>query len=98
LSFIARITAADSSDVFVGPGAGGTTTTGSYNTALGYYPLTKNTSGAYNTAIGSFALNLNTTGNGNSAYGYNALLSNTTLVSSTRQPALMPSSLPRPAL
>jgi len=53
-------------------------TTGSDNTAHGWFSLFSNTSGIQNTANGFNALNQNTTGGSNTAIGYEALFSNTT--------------------
>ena len=63
--------------VFSG-GGGSYNTTGSNNTANGYYALNDNTTGSNNTANGYYALNDNTTGSNNTANGYYALYSNTT--------------------
>ncbi len=52
--------------------------TGTANTANGYYALYSNTTGYNNTAIGYHALYYNTGGIGNTANGYNALCSNKT--------------------
>jgi hypothetical protein len=52
-------------------------TTGSDNTAHGWFSLFSNTSGGFN------ALNQNTTGGGNTAMGYEALFSNTTGAANT---------------
>src|SRR6266571_4648067 len=52
-------------------------TTGSDNTAHGWFSLFTNTSGSTNTADGFQALYSNTTGSKNSANGYQALFSNT---------------------
>jgi hypothetical protein len=52
-------------------GGGGTSnTTGSGNSAQGYYALNSNTTGSGNSAQGYQALYSNTTGSGNSAQGY----------------------------
>jgi hypothetical protein len=53
-------------------------TTGSNNTAHGWFSLFSNTSGSSNSADGFQALYSNTTGNGNTANGDQALFSNTT--------------------
>jgi Chaperone of endosialidase len=58
-------------------------TTGSDNTAHGWFSLFSNTSGVQNTANGFNALNQNTTGGGNTAVGYEALFSNTTGAANT---------------
>ena len=55
-----------------GPSALNRNTTGSYNTATGYYSLFANTIGNFNTANGDYALFANTTGNYNTAIGYSA--------------------------
>ena len=52
-------------------------TTGSRNSAFGYYALRDNT-GTYNSAFGFNALRSNTTANANSAFGRDALTLNTT--------------------
>jgi Chaperone of endosialidase len=52
-------------------------TTGSENTAHGWFSLFSNTSGVQNTANGFNALYQNTTGGSNTAMGYEALLTNT---------------------
>jgi len=52
------------------------TTTGLYNTALGYLALRYTTTGLRNTAVGEQALYTNTTGSFNTAVGENALLYN----------------------
>jgi hypothetical protein len=56
---------------FVGP-AGNSTTSGSDNTATGFYALQSDTSGGYNTAAGLGALSANTTGNNNIALGFSS--------------------------
>ena len=53
-------------------------TSGSRNTANGYFALYYNTSGSYNTANGYYALKSNITGDYNTANGYYALSSNIT--------------------
>jgi hypothetical protein len=53
--------------------AGDTTSSGYYNTAIGFYALSYNTSGGDNTAIGDFALNSNVTGSDNTAIGNDAM-------------------------
>jgi trimeric autotransporter adhesin len=58
--------------------AGNSTTTGGFNTAIGYQVLLTNTAGSENTASGSYALSKNTTGGYNTASGYEALPANTT--------------------
>jgi hypothetical protein len=58
-------------------------TTGSDNTAHGWFSLFSNTNGVQNTANGFNALNQNTTGGGNTAVGYEALFSNTTGAANT---------------
>jgi hypothetical protein len=55
----------------------GATTTGNYNTVLGYQALNKNTTGNSNAALGFQALYSNITGVGNTALGYGALFKNT---------------------
>jgi trimeric autotransporter adhesin len=61
---------------FFGTNAG-KSTTGLYNTAIGYYSMYSNTTGYYNTSNGYFALFANTTGYYNTANGAYALNSNT---------------------
>jgi hypothetical protein len=53
-------------------------TTGSNNTAHGWFSLFSNTTGSSNTADGFQALYSNTTGNNNVAHGFSALSNNTT--------------------
>ena len=57
----------------VGYHAGGTLTTGNYNTLIGYGAADTITTGAYNVALGAGALGSITTGSGNIAIGLNAL-------------------------
>jgi hypothetical protein len=65
-------------NLFVGPGAGNTSTSGTgYNAAFGRNALAANGSGFHNTAVGSGALASNTTGGNNAALGTNTLQSNT---------------------
>jgi hypothetical protein len=52
--------------------------TGVFNTSVGYKSLNSNISGGYNNAFGYNALFSNTTGTANSGFGYQALYSNTT--------------------
>jgi lysophospholipase L1-like esterase len=52
------------------------TSTGSYNTTLGFGSLASNTTGTTNNAFGIYSLTHNTTGNYNSAFGDNSLFSN----------------------
>jgi hypothetical protein len=59
-------------DAFLGF-AGNTTSTGTYNTGVGYTALTNNTTGGQNTAVGATALALNTMGYANTAIGDGAL-------------------------
>jgi hypothetical protein len=54
------------------------TSTGLYNTAIGYQALFRNTTGASNNALGFSALGFNTTGTYNNAIGDTALLGSTT--------------------
>ncbi len=54
------------------------TSTGIYNTFIGYLSGNQTTTGRYNTANGANALRLNTKGYHNTANGYQALYSNTT--------------------
>jgi hypothetical protein len=68
-----------SQNLFVGSGAGNTSTSGlGGNVALGQGALASNTTGALNTAVGNFALFYNTTGHSNAAFGRTALTRNTT--------------------
>ncbi len=69
-------------NTFVGLGVG-TSTTGNYNTFVGYQSGQANTSGFRNTATGYQSLYSNTTGLANTANGYYALLANTTGGSNT---------------
>jgi hypothetical protein len=61
---------------FVGP-SGNATTSGFYNTAIGYDAFFYNAGGSYNTADGFASLENNTNGNANTANGYGALNRNT---------------------
>ena len=63
-------------------------TTGSYNTAIGYFSQSKMTSGAYNTSTGAGALRELTTGTNNTAMGLNSLVNCTTGSSNTAIGAL----------
>jgi hypothetical protein len=63
---------------FIGPGAGNTAVTDSFNTATGANALHSVTNGRHNTANGVGSLFSNTTGASNTAIGYNALYNNTT--------------------
>jgi hypothetical protein len=66
-------------NLFIGPGAGNTNTSGSGgNTAVGYGALSFNSTGSSNSAFGDRALNLNTTGNRNIAVGQYAGQNQTT--------------------
>ena len=67
------LTASDSSNTFVGQGAGSSNTGTNNNTASGYQALFYNTTGTANTASGYQALWFNTTGSGNTAMGSQAL-------------------------
>ena len=58
-------------------------TSGSNNTAVGYYALYANISGTDNTAVGAEALYSNTTGANNTAVGYYALNANTSGINNT---------------
>ncbi len=68
----------NTANTFLGVGAGGTSTTGTGDTANGYQALYSNTAGNSNNAYGYKALYSNTTGNYNVSNGYEALKSNTT--------------------
>ena len=57
-------------------------TTGTYNSALGWFSLRSNTTGNFNTATGAGTLFLNTA-DGNTATGAGALLSNTIAIRNT---------------
>src|ERR1017187_2118128 len=65
-------------NAFYGLQAGGSNTTGNYNTSIGNYSLFSNTTGIYNMANGFSALFSNTTGSFNMANGAQALRHNTT--------------------
>jgi hypothetical protein len=69
--------AADSTNVFLGPGAGNTTMSGFSNTGIGNSALAANSTGNNNTACGDSALFSNTTGGTNTASGTSALSNNT---------------------
>jgi trimeric autotransporter adhesin len=58
-------------------------TTGSDNTAHGWFSLFSNTTGYQNTATGGAALGFNTVGSDNTANGFQALLNNTTASGNT---------------
>ncbi len=62
---------------FAGP-SGNSTTSGSFNTAIGDQALINNTTGTENTANGESALIFNTTGSYNTAYGLDTLYDNYT--------------------
>jgi BMFP domain-containing protein YqiC len=67
----------DYSNTFIGAGSGGTfTSTGTENTATGYWTLRANTTGWRNTAYGAWSMAANTTGGTNSAFGYGTLQNN----------------------
>jgi hypothetical protein len=70
-------TSGGSDNFFVGPSGNGTTT-GSFNSAIGFDALNANTSGSDNTVVGAFALNSTTSGIENTANGTSALIFNTT--------------------
>jgi hypothetical protein len=73
------ITWADNtSNTFLGVGAGGTSTSGNNNTAIGYRTLYANTTGYRNTVNGYNALYSNISGHNNCALGYSTLYNNTT--------------------
>ncbi len=72
---------------FIGTGAGESSTTSSYGTAVGAGALFYNTSGDYNSAVGAGALKYNTIGVSNTATGAQALQDNTTGVQNTTQGA-----------
>lgn len=65
-------------NIFLGINSGNYTTTGSYNTAVGYASLVANTTGVENNAIGYASLASNTTGNNNTAIGRSSISSNKT--------------------
>jgi hypothetical protein len=65
-----------SSNVFLGQGAGNTTLSGNFNTAVGFHALAADGVGGSNTAIGSGALSSNAGGLGNTATGETALNAN----------------------
>jgi hypothetical protein len=62
--------------VFVGPLAGNSTMSGSFNVGVGLSALNDLTSGDHNTAMGAFTLEFNTTGVSNTALGAQAGESN----------------------
>lgn len=64
-------------NVYLGIGAGESTTSGQANTAIGEHALSGNTDGSFNTSAGYFALAVNGSGVNNSAFGAYALTSNT---------------------
>ena len=68
LTFSVKVHAAALSDVFYGPQAGANVTTGTDDTAIGYFALYSNTTGSLNTASGSLALYSNT-GDANTEHG-----------------------------
>ena len=68
---------APSANAFLGF-AGNTTTTGAYQTAVGYQALFSDTTASYNTAVGYQALYSNNTGASNVASGWSAMFANTT--------------------
>ncbi len=70
-------------NTFIGLGAGSYNTTGSTNTANGYYSLYWNTTGYSSVANGFYSLFWNTTGYSNTANGNYSLFSNTTGYSNT---------------
>jgi hypothetical protein len=79
----ARIDATDnhtdsSGNTFVGDKTFEANTTGSFNTALGYYGLYDNTEGSQNTAVGTYTLTQNITGIDNTTVGYLGLNGNET--------------------
>lgn len=68
----------NTTNIFVGVGAGNSGITTSYNSAFGNLALNSaNTTAGYCSAFGANALKLNTSGGSNSAFGYNALTANT---------------------
>jgi hypothetical protein len=64
-------------NTFMGLGAGESNVTGNRNSAFGEFALLSNTTGFRNTAVGSVALDSNTTGIQNTALGVSALQDNT---------------------
>jgi hypothetical protein len=63
----------------LGPGAlGSNPTSGTYNSAFGFFSLFNNISGAQNTGLGALTLLNNTTGSANTAIGLYSLVNNTT--------------------
>jgi hypothetical protein len=62
----------------IGTGAGTSTTTSLYNTAVGFNTLITNTTGSYNSAFGRGALRYNTAGSWNTSLGIQSLNVNTT--------------------
>jgi hypothetical protein len=77
LASLAQVKAVDVTDIFYGTGAGNGSTTGTYDSAFGYYALDSITDGSYNTANGAYTLYHNTSGNENTASGAYTLYSNT---------------------
>jgi hypothetical protein len=76
------LTSGATQNVFIGDNAGATaansTSTTSYNTAIGYYSLSALTSGNSNIGVGSITLRALTTGSQNAAIGYSTLSATTT--------------------
>jgi hypothetical protein len=72
----------------IGTGAGTSTSTSLYNTAVGFNALVTNTTGTNNSAFGRGALRYNTTGNYNTALGLQSLNTNTTGLENTASGAL----------
>lgn len=64
--------------LFIGKSAGGSNTTGRFNSAIGFEALRANTTGKFNNAIGFRTLLKNTTGESNVAIGSSALFENLT--------------------
>lgn len=77
------VLAARGSGTYVGVTNAATITTGSYNTAIGFWALNQNTTGEMNTANGVFALTANTSGSRNTANGVSTLHANTSGVNNT---------------
>ncbi len=69
---LARITSDSNGNFYAGYVAGGTTSSGTINTAVGSDSLSSLTTGSYNTATGGSALNRVTSGSNNIGVGSNA--------------------------
>ena len=63
-------------NLFLGPSAGTSLTSGNFNTGVGFFTLTFNKTGEWNTALGTGALYSNRNGDFNTAGGARSLFSN----------------------